>query len=277
MRQPFLTLAAIGVLPTAPARQPLPGELRIGVELGRGAAGTVHAGSLSGHPVAIKRCISPSAGAAALLEAEARALAACAHPAVAGLVWHGIVDGASLLVMARAAGQNLHRWLTQAAEGDAVARRLFADPARIAARFAALAGGLLHVHAQGFVHRDLKPANLVADIDGNLVLVDFGLAIPIGSASRVPDCVGTPLYMAPEQLASQAVGPATDLWAFGCVLQEILTGKAARGPQATLVGVPAGLRRIVRRCTATAPAQRFESAHELRLALNAFATSRDVR
>src|SRR6186713_982024 len=94
-------------------------------------------------------------------------------------------------------------------------------------------------HAQGIVHRDLKPANIKVRPDGTLKVLDFGLAKP-GGASPAAETVtidvtepgtvlGTVAYMSPEQAKGQDVGPQADIWAFGCVLFEMLTARRAFG------------------------------------------------
>ncbi|HVI02297.1 MAG TPA: protein kinase [Enhygromyxa sp.] len=90
-----------------------------------------------------------------------------------------------------------------------------------------IADGLAAAHAAGVVHRDLKPANVLLERGGRVVITDFGIAraVQVGDASlQSRGALGTPAYMAPEQLASERVGPAADAYALGLILHELLTG-----------------------------------------------------
>ncbi len=102
----------------------------------------------------------------------------------------------------------------------------FAEAARLVV---VLARGMEAAHAQGIVHRDLKPANVLIGRDGTLKITDFGLAKELSaSASLTPTglAIGTPAYMAPEQAQGRGnIGPATDVYALGAILYEMLTGR----------------------------------------------------
>jgi serine/threonine-protein kinase len=100
-------------------------------------------------------------------------------------------------------------------------------PARAARIALALCEGLAAAHAAGVVHRDLKPANVLVEVGGRVVLTDFGIARAVAGevASRTQGLVGTPLYMAPEQLESGEVDARADLYAMGLVLYQLLTGE----------------------------------------------------
>jgi serine/threonine protein kinase len=97
---------------------------------------------------------------------------------------------------------------------------------RLAEIGAAVADALAHVHARGMVHRDVKPANVLLGKDGSVKLTDFGIARLIDAAKVTSTgmMVGTASYLAPEQVAGEPVGPATDVYALGLVLLEALTG-----------------------------------------------------
>src|SRR6266511_1931805 len=114
-----------------------------------------------------------------------------------------------------------------------------ADALRIGGQ---IAEGLTAAHEKGIIHRDLKPANIKLSRDGSVRLLDFGLAKAFAghhgdSVSQLPTItsmdmhvgtiVGTPAYMSPEQARGQAVDKRTDIWAFGCVLFEMLAGRMA--------------------------------------------------
>lgn len=264
--------------------------------IGQGASARVFAAEQPelGRRVAIKvlhaAAIANDGQAAARLRREARVLAALRHPSIVAV--HEVVqlEGQPALVMQLAPGRSL-RALVQAL-GDAthaewaMAQRLLADPQRVAATFAGLASALAHAHARGVVHRDVKPGNIVLDEEGHATLLDFGLARTgedwasagePGARTGIGDLLGTPLYMAPEQLAGQPAGPAADVWALGSVLQECLTGHAASGPDAELPRrLPSGLRRLIRRCRQRDPRRR-PSAAWLAARLHAVARRRPWR
>jgi len=152
-------------------------------------------------------------------EREAAALARLEHPNVVRLYDVLEHDGQTVLVM-------------ELVEGDALdtiirARTLGWDEAR---RYCApVAAALAHAHARGVVHRDLTPANVLVERgSGRVVVTDFGLARLARSSRSAPISgilAGTPEYWAPEQAAGGATGPATDLYALGCVLFRLLTGR----------------------------------------------------
>jgi len=205
--------------------------------------------------------------------AEARAMAALLHPGVAAVYDYGQTrpEGGptvAYLVMAWVDGQSLDDRIAQAGRLGA------AETASIVSQ----AGRALQaVHDAGVVHRDVKPANLVVDPDGQVVLVDFGLAL----AATVPgltspeEVVGTAPYRAPEQLARGVVSPATDVYALGAVAYHCLAGRppyldgnalrlAIRQPPADPPPLPDDVRPTLRDLVATAmaedPAHRFPTA-----------------
>ena len=133
--------------------------------------------------------------------------------------------------------------------------------------------GLEAAHAAGIIHRDIKSSNLMVDSDGHITILDFGLAQRGGDErlTQVGWAVGTPAYMAPEQARGVTVDERADLWAFGMVLFEMLTGRL---PEASLdaasayqPGLPPALDRIVAKALASRPADRWSSAREMRQAI----------
>jgi hypothetical protein len=224
-------------------------------------------------------------------EQEARAASALSHPNILTLFDVGRDGETSFLV-------------TELLEGDSLRARLAdgALPPRKAIEIGVeIARGLAAAHAKGIVHRDLKPENLFLTRDGVVKILDFGLAkltLPesgaIAEATTVPGMtatgmvMGTAGYMAPEQVRGESADARSDLFALGCVLYELVSGRRAfagntapetlsailRDEPAPLAAPgPTGsvLEGIVRRCLEKRPEDRFQSARDLGFALEAVA------
>ena len=277
------------------------GRYRLAEEIGRGGMGVVyraHDDSLA-RDVAIKVLPAEYASDAERLkrfEQEAQAAGGLNHPNI--LVVHdvGSQDNAPYIVTELLEGASLRQSLS----GGALPLRKAIDYAIQVAR------GLAVAHEKGIVHRDLKPENLFVTKSGLVKILDFGLA-KLRSAERPLDeagptlthlmiteagtVVGTAPYMSPEQVRGQTVDPRTDIFSFGAVLYEMLSGhRAFKGttpadtlsailkedprPLGELRGaVPPGLQQIVDRCLEKLPQDRFSSAHDLSLALEAVSTT----
>ena len=169
-------------------------------------------------------------------------------------------------------------------------------PAEAAALVETLARAMHHAHQRGVVHRDLKPANVLLTADGTPKIADFGLAkrLDVSGRTATGAVVGTANYMAPEQADGQKdrIGPASDVWALGAILYELLTGRPAFGADTlmqTLAQVlnkdpvppsrlnpqtPARLEAICLRCLRKRPEQRYPSAAALADDLHAFSAAR---
>jgi predicted Ser/Thr protein kinase len=177
--------------------------------------------------VAIKlvRPASASAEARARLLREARALARLRHPAVVPIYDVGTMGNQVFVVMPFLSGGTLGDWLRKE-------RRPWRD---VVERFLGAARGLSAAHASGLVHRDFKPDNVLIGDDGAVMIADFGLArpggeqgpkspisptAPLGDITRTGEIVGTPAYMAPEQLTASAVDARTDVFAFSLAMWE---------------------------------------------------------
>ena len=227
------------------------GPYRVEGKLGEGGMGEVFRAvdTRLGRPVAIKFAHEQFS---ARFEREARAISSLNHPNICTL--YDI--GPNYLVM-------------ELLEGETIADRLKNGPlpADQALRYASqIAAALAEAHEHGIVHRDLKPGNVMLVKSGVKVL-DFGLATREGddtlTGSRM--VIGTPAYMAPEQREGKPADVRTDLYAFGCIFYEMLTGARAtsdRKPVPTET-----LEKIVSRCLETDPARRWQSAGELISAL----------
>lgn len=151
-------------------------------------------------------------------EREARAAAAISHPNVVGVYDYGVHQGSAYLVLRYVEGGTLRRHL-------ATRKRLGADEAsRLVGQILA---GLAAIHAVGLIHRDVKPENMLVGTDGLLRLTDFGIAVAAVDPRLTThgQIWGTPAYMAPEQALGRPVSAATDVYAVGVVLFELLTGR----------------------------------------------------
>jgi eukaryotic-like serine/threonine-protein kinase len=230
-------------------------------------------------------------------EREARVLATLNHPHIGAIYGLEYADGVPALILEFVDGETLAEHLMSSAQapgrGLPVARAL-----TIANQ---IAEALDAAHERGIVHRDLKPSNVVLTGDGSVKVLDFGLAkamsddeaaAPGLGTTRTGVVMGTPAYMSPEQAKGSKVDKRADIWAFGCVLFEMLAGRRAfAGDSAaeTLAAVlhhepplaalpsdtPADARIVVSRCLERDLKQRFRDIGDVRLAL-AGAFTRDV-
>jgi serine/threonine protein kinase/tetratricopeptide (TPR) repeat protein len=231
-------------------------------------------------------------------EREARLLAALSHPNIAVVYSFEEIPGSSgfprrhLLAMELLEGESLRESLR---EGPLPPRTAIDLGAQIA-------DGLAAAHTKGIVHRDLKPENLFITREGRIKILDFGLArqtaIPSavessspteGKATSPGEVLGTVGYLSPEQVRGQPADSRSDLFAFGCVLHEMLSGKRAfkketaaetmtavlREEPPALTGPP-DLSALVNRCLEKRPEMRFQSAQDLAFALRSLASSSDL-
>jgi Protein kinase domain/WD40-like Beta Propeller Repeat len=213
---------------------PAPGE-RLGRYevidlLGVGGMGSVYRAldASLGREVALKALAEAFRGDSASLrrfEREARVLATLNHPNIATIYGFERLNGSPFLVLERV-------------EGDTLAQRLSRGRMPIPEALAValqIVAGLEEAHAKGVIHRDLKPSNVMLTRDGRAKLVDFGLAKAVGPRANSHEAaepitvvgivLGTARYMSPEQVMGEDVDGRTDVWAFGCVLYEMLTGR----------------------------------------------------
>jgi len=212
-------------------------------------------------------------------EFEAQAAGRLNHPNVLAIYDIGIHDGSPYLVSELLEGESLRERL----RGGKLAPQRAIDYAR------QVAAGLAAAHAAGIVHRDLKPENLFITKDGRVKILDFGLAKQTGAAAitendqtrtAVGTVVGTAPYMSPEQIRGQQVDQRSDLFSFGCVLYEMLTGElpfegasqadtmsailCRERPELELqAGLTPALDRLVGHCLEKDPEARFQTARDL--------------
>src|SRR5215467_8246905 len=229
------------------------GPYRIESKLGEGGMGEVFRAvdTRLGRAVAIKTAHEQFS---ARSEREARAIASLNHPHICML----FDVGRNYLVM-------------ELVEGETLAARLKSGPLPLQTVLlygSQIAAALVEAHGKGIVHRDLKPGNIMAGKSGVKVL-DFGLARMAQDEAVTGShmIVGTPAYMAPEQRAGKGADARSDIYAFGCVLYELLTG-ARMGPQRKSIR-PRKLEKIVCRCLDEDPGRRWQSAAELQQQLAA--------
>ncbi|MFE4415790.1 serine/threonine-protein kinase [Streptomyces sp. NPDC056821] len=201
----------------------LAGRYQLEELLGRGGMGEVWRArdEVLGRPVAVKLLLAGGVDptAAARFHQEAQTTARLSHPNVVAVYDFGQADGRLYLVMELVQGHSL-------AERLASGRPL--TPHEVAAIGSQTASGLAAAHHQGIIHRDIKPANLLQVQDGTVKVVDFGIArladdtaAALTSAGMI---VGTVSYLAPERALGKDAGPASDMYALGCVLYELLAG-----------------------------------------------------
>ena len=261
------------------------GNYRVVARLGEGGMGTVYRAVdvMLDRDVALKVLRPELARQAALVErfrAEAVALARLRHEHIAAL--YGLDRQADELVM-----------VMEYVSGETLEARLAREGAMSWTEalpvMRSVLAALGHAHVRGVVHRDIKPANVMIDADGTVKVMDFGIARLMGESrqTRAGVAIGTPSYMAPEQLRGEDVDGRTDLYAAGALLFELLTGRVAfeadsdyslmmqqlneppAAPSTITAGVPRALDAAVARAMAKKPAQRFGTATDFSRALDA--------
>jgi serine/threonine protein kinase len=213
---------------------------------------------------------------------EARLLATLNHPNIAAIYGIEEAHGVCGLVLEYIDGETLSERLS----GGALSIETAIGIAR------QIAAGLQAAHAKGIIHRDLKPSNVKMTSEGTVKLVDFGIAMilltleqqpTIADISRQGMVIGTPAYMSPEQARGRAIDERTDIWAFGCVVYELLSGKPAfqgESPTDIIVkiatedpdwnriprfpeAVSTEVGRLIRKCMHKDPNLRYQSVREI--------------
>ncbi len=246
--------------------------------LGREVAVKVLPDELAGDPDRLRR-----------FENEARAVAALSHPNILAIYDVGAHEAIPYLVTELLDGETLRERLDRGALRPRAATEMALQ----------IAQGLAAAHHSGIVHRDLKPENVFLTRDGRVKLLDFGLAKPnersapgsektVSAPLTLPGTVmGTVGYMSPEQVRGEPTDARGDIFSFGAVLYEMLSGRRAfqRGSaaetmaailkeeppevDAAIAGLPPGVDRLLRHCLEKAPDLRFQSASDLAFALQA--------
>ena len=276
------------------------GSYEIIDSLGAGGMGNVYRASdlRLGREVAIKTLaenIATDQEALARFEREARFLAALNHPNIASIYGIEEYDGERFLVLELVGGETLDTIVPVPLD-------------RALAMAIDIASALDAAHGAGIVHRDLKPSNVKITQDGRVKLLDFGIAKNLMPAAgdlsnaatvesdltRAGTSVGTPAYMSPEQIRGADVDRQTDVWAFGCLLYEMLSGRRAFNGRTYLDladairntepdwsvlprNTPERLRRIIAHCIKKDPHDRTHSMSDVRVELQEIANERTGR
>lgn len=282
--------------PTARTGKKL-GRYRIEAELGRGGMGVVYVATdeNTGRRLALKTTTVAGLGSGEKARnqrrerfiREVRALTQVNHENVVHVFDAGEVDDPDL-------GWLLY-YTMDYVEGTTLAALVQEHgplgPGEASAVVMQVAAGLGEAHRQGIIHRDVKPANIFLSNDGRALIGDFGIAKIEGSTqiTRRDQLVGTPNYLAPEQILGEAVGPATDVFALGALFYVITQNRPLRQQvdaasllasangnepvkRALATTLPDGLKRVVARCLEREPARRYVDGGAFADALSDFAT-----
>ncbi len=277
------------------ARSTKVGPYEIIALLGAGGMGEVYRArdTRLGREIALK--VLPEAFARdtermARFEREAKVLASLNHPNIAAIYGLEESEGSRALVMELVEGPTL---------GERIGRGLL-PLEEVLAITLPIAEALEYAHERGIIHRDLKPANVKLTTDGKVKVLDFGLAKALEAETTRQELqnsptltavvtqagvlLGTAAYMSPEQARGRPVDRRADIWAFGCVLYEMLTGHCAFAGETTsdvvasviraepdwsTLGdsVPSRIRELLRRCLQKDPRQRLQAIGEARIAI----------
>jgi predicted Ser/Thr protein kinase len=263
------------------------GSYEVLAEVARGAMGVVYKARRAGvdKVVALKVLMAGERATpkqVARFEREAAAVRRFQHPGIVRIEETGAHQGFHYIAMEFVEGETLERMIKAGPR----------DPTASARVISAVADAVECIHRGGVVHRDLKPGNVIVDTSGQPKLIDFGLAkvVQEEKLTRSGVMVGTPFYMAPEQVRGQGekVGPASDVYALGAILFELVTGRQPfvgtnygelfaaivntepTPPTALRPDLPPALEAIVLRCLRKEPEERYASAAALREDLERF-------
>ncbi len=219
---------------------------------------------VASNPVAIRR-----------LKQETLLARQIAHRNVVRVFDLGVADGVRFITMELVEGESLRTLIERREEASGRQGAV--------AIMSQICEGLAAAHAEDVIHRDLKPQNVLIGSDGRARILDFGLARPVEETgiTRTGVIIGTPDYMSPEQALGQPADSRSDIFAFGIIFYEVLTGtlpfsgrsmvesflartrERARPIESVEPSVPADLARVVTRCLERDPAQRYQRAERI--------------
>ena len=257
------------------------GKFELHERIGEGAMGEVWRAydSVIRRYVALKLLsrAGRSADARERLLREARAAGALQHPNIVTIYDLGEADEQLFIAMELVDGRDLST-LIALSEPLPLERKLDL--------VIEVLQGLSYAHERGVIHRDIKPSNVRIASDGSIKIMDFGIArLQSADVTGSGAIVGTPTYMAPEQITNGAITPATDVFAVGCLLYELLSyrkpfeGETVHGVlyqvlttdpkplRATTPSIPAALERVVSKALIKVPEERYETARQMQSAL----------
>lgn len=239
--------------------------------------------------VAVKIMLPQYAGDAtfaARFKQEAQAAAGLSSPYIVGVYDWGKDGDTYYIVMEYLRGTDLK---------SGIRSHGALDPKKVAQIGSQICGALSVAHKHEIIHRDIKPQNIMVLPDGNIKVMDFGIARAKNShLTQDNNVLGTAHYVSPEQTRGQELGPTSDIYSLGVVMYECATGRVPfDGDDAISValkqvnelpvppsqinpGIDSDLERIILKCMEKDPANRFQTADELRQVLNAYATGRAV-
>jgi serine/threonine protein kinase len=273
-----------------PAGTPITEDISVVSVLGEGGTGVVYAAqhAILRRQVAVKmsHVTGPhSQDARMRLQREAQLCASVRDPHVPRIyALDQLADGSPYVVMEKVEGVPLASYLATTLPSLRMACQIAIDLLR----------GLAAVHRAGIVHRDVKPSNVIVNLAGTvprITLIDFGIGKVVRThhaqlnLTRRGEILGTPLYMAPEQILEGAVDHRADIYAAGTVLYEMLAGKAPYAApsvaeifvgvlrdevpdlQATMPNIPSALMEVVRTALSKAPSQRYQTPEDMLAAL----------
>jgi serine/threonine-protein kinase len=266
------------------------GDFQIHAELGRGGMGVVYkAHQQSLNRVVALKVLSPTLTDDELYIArfrqEAQSAASLDHPSIINIYQIGKEN-------------QLHYLAMQYIEGETLQQRMRREGAmnieRIVSLLTPVCSALDYAHTHGIIHRDIKPSNIMLTPDGKVYLADFGLARGMGASelTRTGTVMGTPEYMSPEQAeGSSSIGPATDIYALGIIVYQMLTGKLPfesetpmgmavvriarppRPPREYRSDISAHVEQSIMRSLARQPEDRFATAGEMMQVLHPIAST----
>lgn len=256
------------------------GKYQIGERVGRGSMAEVYKAF---HPyleryAAVKvlhSFLSEGENFLARFQREAKAIAALEHPNIIQIYDMDTEDTLYFMVMEFVEGDTLKNYLAQSENPLPISEAAYI--------FRKVASALGYAHEQGMLHRDIKPANILLGKDGRVVLADFGIARILSDTqfTATGALVGTPAYMSPEQGRGTSVSAASDIYALGILLYEMLTGQVPfdadtpidiirqhvhvpfPSPRATRSELPEVLEEVIVKATQKDPDQRFQTVSEM--------------